>query len=516
MKLSEILDDYKPDTKQQVDENGVNIKTIKKWLNSFSKASILDESTIMNEGTVSIKASKFSASAIRKQLNESGFDLKWDGGENYHFKYDTGIVSSIPAIGKFVTEADEEEEDAEQEEPKSDPADSPDVVEIELDGKPIWFQMIDSSHVKMFKSENKLRDGNVPTIHIRQLSHMPFYNDLANWFKEDDSSLINGNSYSFKRKDETKSYNKFINSIRENLDVPFVAIDENRNNVSVKISLDPIKSNSYLTSRYMIFNINENGDMIQSDVSSKLKEYVSFDPVNIDNGKEVAEIINNIVESVNDILHNTFSVGKSVLIQNATKYNSLSKSIVEGKIEGVDAYGKVIVSTKHDDYVVEQSDIKLKETDEVCELCNETLDESTYLGFAFVDRPVNIKGSDGKYHIVTVSVPKNSKVHKKYKEYASTQTPLGDLFTNMVIKVPENSVDEIVQNLRKYKVVVSIEGALAESDDNPCWDGYDMVGMKTKNGKEVPNCVPVSEIAKKVHERAISRLSEASNEDSGK
>jgi hypothetical protein len=28
----------------------------------------------------------------------------------------------------------------------------------------------------------------------------------------------------------------------------------------------------------------------------------------------------------------------------------------------------------------------------------------------------------------------------------------------------------------------------------PCWDGYEMVGMKMKNGKEVPNCVPVNEL----------------------
>lgn len=29
-----------------------------------------------------------------------------------------------------------------------------------------------------------------------------------------------------------------------------------------------------------------------------------------------------------------------------------------------------------------------------------------------------------------------------------------------------------------------------EMEDDPCWDGYKMVGKKTKNGKEVPNCVP--------------------------
>ena len=26
--------------------------------------------------------------------------------------------------------------------------------------------------------------------------------------------------------------------------------------------------------------------------------------------------------------------------------------------------------------------------------------------------------------------------------------------------------------------------------DDPCWDGYEMVGHKKKDGKEVPNCVP--------------------------
>ena len=29
------------------------------------------------------------------------------------------------------------------------------------------------------------------------------------------------------------------------------------------------------------------------------------------------------------------------------------------------------------------------------------------------------------------------------------------------------------------------------SEDNPCWDGYEMVGFKIKDGKKVPNCVPV-------------------------
>lgn len=43
--------------------------------------------------------------------------------------------------------------------------------------------------------------------------------------------------------------------------------------------------------------------------------------------------------------------------------------------------------------------------------------------------------------------------------------------------------------------------------ENPCWDGYEMIGTKMKDGKEVPNCVPLSvkmslyQIAKELFER---------------
>jgi hypothetical protein len=32
-------------------------------------------------------------------------------------------------------------------------------------------------------------------------------------------------------------------------------------------------------------------------------------------------------------------------------------------------------------------------------------------------------------------------------------------------------------------------------DEDPCWSGYEQLGMKTKGGKEVPNCVPTADAA---------------------
>jgi hypothetical protein len=39
--------------------------------------------------------------------------------------------------------------------------------------------------------------------------------------------------------------------------------------------------------------------------------------------------------------------------------------------------------------------------------------------------------------------------------------------------------------------MIKISDILCES----CWDGYKQVGMKEKNGKMVPNCVPVNEMS---------------------
>lgn len=51
-----------------------------------------------------------------------------------------------------------------------------------------------------------------------------------------------------------------------------------------------------------------------------------------------------------------------------------------------------------------------------------------------------------------------------------------------VIKVWKSAVYDYVNNMNE-----------SISEDNTCWDGYQQYGMKMKNGKEVPNCVPVDE-----------------------
>ena len=47
-------------------------------------------------------------------------------------------------------------------------------------------------------------------------------------------------------------------------------------------------------------------------------------------------------------------------------------------------------------------------------------------------------------------------------------------------------VARIIQGLKDQSQVVPRFG----QDADPCWEGYKQVGMKEKDGKEVPNCVP--------------------------
>jgi len=43
------------------------------------------------------------------------------------------------------------------------------------------------------------------------------------------------------------------------------------------------------------------------------------------------------------------------------------------------------------------------------------------------------------------------------------------------------------------RIIQTFESFSQLNEKNPCWKGYKQVGTKMKNGKEVPNCVPIKE-----------------------
>ena len=57
----------------------------------------------------------------------------------------------------------------------------------------------------------------------------------------------------------------------------------------------------------------------------------------------------------------------------------------------------------------------------------------------------------------------------------------------------QNVMYATATKLAKEEMELDEAGKLQGGGKDPCWKGYEMVGMKNKSGKEVPNCVPKEE-----------------------
>jgi len=60
-----------------------------------------------------------------------------------------------------------------------------------------------------------------------------------------------------------------------------------------------------------------------------------------------------------------------------------------------------------------------------------------------------------------------------------------DFFMNETKGNKESSVSADVNQFG-----LNEDGKMESGEKDPCWKGFEMVGTKNKNGKEVPNCVP--------------------------
>ena len=104
------------------------------------------------------------------------------------------------------------------------------------------------------------------------------------------------------------------------------------------------------------------------------------------------------------------------------------------------------------------------------------------------------KGPDKAYPICMDSIQGTEGPKADWDEHAE------DKFDRCVEKVKEDSKDMKDPCWKGYEMVGMKEKngkevpncVPEESKDmkDPCWKGYEQVGMKEKNGKEVPNCVP--------------------------
>lgn len=122
----------------------------------------------------------------------------------------------------------------------------------------------------------------------------------------------------------------------------------------------------------------------------------------------------------------------------------------------------------------------------------------------FGEKPNDSKTTQEKIRDVKKQIAKmdnpNDMVNWIKKTYG-----LSDLKAKTVLQIASDNKIYVEEN--------EIDEAEKMKGDDPCWDDYEMVGHKTKNGKKVPNCVP----KKKMKEWRVSfankeAIVEANNE----
>ena len=124
------------------------------------------------------------------------------------------------------------------------------------------------------------------------------------------------------------------------------------------------------------------------------------------------------------------------------------------------------------------------------ELLNEQNDDGTYM---VLSNLVRIKND-----IETILKFKH---HPKFKDLVTNE----HAWAGDHIATSKDDIQEVANFIETY---IGEMDELNEEEkmkgEDPCWKGYEMVGKKMKNGKEVPNCVP----KKKVNEAQIIQITD--------
>lgn len=67
-----------------------------------------------------------------------------------------------------------------------------------------------------------------------------------------------------------------------------------------------------------------------------------------------------------------------------------------------------------------------------------------------------------------------------------------------IIRLNTKDLQNLVKKIIKEEKKTSLK--------NSCWKGYEAIGFKKKNGKKVPNCVPITENSLKEERTGIENL----------
>jgi len=115
------------------------------------------------------------------------------------------------------------------------------------------------------------------------------------------------------------------------------------------------------------------------------------------------------------------------------------------------------------------------------------LEIEEYMDFLYTERNNNVGGEFGDTPINELT-PKAGFATSKKEPLTGKFADLLARFKKEDEEMGEPKSDSNAKNTFKQTVKEMVMTKLKEG--KPCWKGYEQVGMKEKNGKQVPNCVP--------------------------
>jgi len=124
------------------------------------------------------------------------------------------------------------------------------------------------------------------------------------------------------------------------------------------------------------------------------------------------------------------------------------------------------------------------------------LEVEEYMDFLYTERNNNVGGKWGDTPLNEKEEGYYTGVGKDKKGEDKIIVHPGSLQTSLNAKLqqfkdeddPEFKFDPKAKNTFKQAVKEMVMSKLKEG--KPCWKGYEQIGMKEKNGRQVPNCVP--------------------------
>jgi hypothetical protein len=118
------------------------------------------------------------------------------------------------------------------------------------------------------------------------------------------------------------------------------------------------------------------------------------------------------------------------------------------------------------------------------------LKEISGMGERGEDMAEGIAEESDKKDIVSMDIPLLIRVLEYAREDAKTDMDLHKVVENLIDMRGEGPL-----TMDHYDSITSIK-----EDADPCWTGYQMVGMKKKGKREVPNCVPKKSVKEDLKE----------------